>query len=264
FGVNNQGNSPILVGTGGNPNLKPFSAKAIDLSYEKYFGKKGYISAAAFYKKLDTYIFRAPRAFDFKPFVTPNTPLPDRGPFAGSTVGLLTNPSNGDGGNLHGFEVAVNVPFSLMSSYLDGFGVMVNHSDTSSKITLPAVGFPNGGFSAETIPLPGLSKKVTNLRLYYEKHGFQVAAAARKRSDFLGQVSDFQDNVALTFIKGETIVDYQVSYEFQTGFMKGVSLLAQVNNATSTPFQEYNTDRNIITNKVESGRTYQFGLNYKF
>ena len=196
--------------------------------------------------------------------MTANTPLPDRGLFKGSTVGLLTNPTNGDGGNIHGYELALNVPFSLVTSYLDGFGVMVNHSDTSSKITLPAVGFPNGGFAAETIPLPGLSKKVTNLRLYYEKSGFQIAAAARKRSDFLGQVSDFQDNVQLTFIKGETIVDLQASYEIQTGYLKGLALLAQVHNTTSAPFQEYNTDRNIITNKVNAGRTYQFGMNYKF
>lgn len=264
FGVNNNGNNPILVGTGGSPELKPFQAKAIDLSYEKYFGKKGYFSAAAFYKKLDTYIFRAPRVFDFAPFVTANTPLPDRGEFKGSTIGLLTNPTNGDGGNIHGYELALNVPFSLVTSYLDGFGVMVNHSDTSSAITLPAVGFANSGFPQETIPLPGLSKKVTNLRLYYEKKGFQVAWAARKRSDFLGQVSDYQDNVALTFIKGETIVDVQASYEFQTGFLKGLALLAQVNNTTSAPFQEYTTDRNVITNKVAAGRTYQFGLNYKF
>ncbi len=264
FGVNNNGNNPILVGTGGSPELKPFSAKAFDISFEKYFGNKGYVSAAAFYKKLDTYIFRAPQMFDFAPFVTANTVLPDRGQFAGSTVGLLTNPTNGDGGNIHGYELALNVPFSMVSTYLDGFGVMVNHSDTSSAITLPAVGFANSGFPQETIPLPGLSKKVTNLRVYYEKNGFQVAWAARKRSDFLGQVSDFQDNVALTYIKGETIVDLQASYEFQTGYLKGLALLAQVNNTTGAPFQEYTTDRNIITNKVNSGRTYQFGLNYKF
>ena len=264
FGVNNNGNVPILVGTGGTPDLKPFEAKALDVSYEKYFGNKGYFSAAAFYKKLDTYIFRAPQVFDFKNFVTANTVLPKEGPFAGSTVGLLTRPTNGDGGNIHGYELALNVPFSLLTSYLDGFGAMVNHSNTSSAITLPAVGFANSGFPAETIPLPGLSKKVTNLRVYYEKAGFQVAWAARKRSDFLGQVSDFQDNVALTFIKGETIVDLQASYEFQTGYLKGLGILAQVNNTTSAPFQEYTTDRDIITNKVASGRTYQVGLNYKF
>lgn len=264
FGVKTTGPFPILGGSGGNPELKPFSAKAFDLSYEKYFGKKGYFSVAGFYKQLDTYIYRAPRTFDFKPFVSANTPLPLSGPYKGSTVGLLTTPQNGNGGNIHGFEVALNIPFSLITPVLDGFGVMVNHSDTSSQITLPAFGFGTSNVSAETIPLPGLSKRVSNLRLYYEKNGFQVAIAGRKRSDFLGQISDFQDNQQLTFIKGETIVDLQLSYEFQTGYLKGLSILAQANNWNNAPFQQYNTDPSVVTDKIVYGRTYLFGVNYKF
>lgn len=265
FGIKTDNSVPILTGSGGNPKLEPFRAKALDLSYEKYFGKKGYISFATFYKKLDTYILRAPIAFDFKDQVTPATPLPTTGPFAGSTVGLLTKPMNGDGGNIHGFELSVNVPFSLLTSYLDGFGVALNHSDTSSGIKLPAVGFATQNVNPTKIPLPGLSKKVSNLRLYYEKSGFQFAWAARKRSDFLGQISDFQDNAQLTFVKGETIVDLQASYEFQRGFMKGASVFVQANNWNNTPYVEYNgADRNSVTYKTTYGRTYYFGASYKF
>lgn len=264
FGVTTQGNNPILTGSGGNPNLKPFMAKTFDLSYEKYFGNKGYFSIAGFYKSLDTYIFRSPTTFDFAPFVSAKTPLPLTGTYKGSTIGLLTAPRNGEGGSISGFEMAVNVPFSMFTSYLDGFGVMLNHSDTDSQITLPGFGFSNVAVSSLNIPLPGLSKKVSNLRLYYEKNGFQVAWAARKRSDFLGQVSDYQDNMQLTMVKGETLVDLQASYEFQSGWLKGLSVLIQANNWNNTPFQEYNTDPNVITNKVTYGRTYLMGLNYKF
>ncbi|WP_395009943.1 TonB-dependent receptor [Undibacterium sp.] len=264
FGVTTQGNNPILTGSGGNPNLKPFLAKALDLSFEKYFGNKGYFSFAGFYKSLDTYIYRSPTTFDFAPFVSAKTPLPLTGAYKGSTVGLLTSPRNGEGGTISGFEIAVNVPFNMFTSYLDGFGAMLNHSDTSSKITLPGFGFGNVAVSSLNIPLPGLSKKVSNLRLYYEKNGFQVAWAARKRSDFLGQVSDYQDNMQLTMVKGETLVDLQASYEFQSGWLKGLSVLVQANNWNNTPFQEYSTDPNVITNKVTYGRTYLFGANYKF
>ena len=265
FGVSKGNEVPILVGKGGNAKLEPFRAKALDLSYEKYFGNKGYVSVAAFYKKLDTYVLRAPIAFDFKDQITPATPLPLTGPFKGSSVGLLTKPINGDGGNLHGFEVAVNLPFSLVSTYLDGFGISANHSDTASAIALPAVSFATQNVNPAKIPLPGLSKQVSNLRLYYEKAGFQFAWAAKKRSDFLGQISDYQDNSQLTFVKGDTVVDLQASYEVQSGFLKGVSVYAQANNWNNTPYVEYNgTDSNAVSYKNIFGRTYQFGASYKF
>ncbi|MEN9544846.1 MAG: hypothetical protein RLZZ598_1679, partial [Pseudomonadota bacterium] len=74
FGVNTTKN--IIEGDGGNPNLKPFRANALDLSYEKYFGTKAYYSVAGFYKDLSTYIVRAGVPFDFAPYVTSTTPLP--------------------------------------------------------------------------------------------------------------------------------------------------------------------------------------------
>jgi iron complex outermembrane receptor protein len=264
FSVSTTSTSPILVGSGGNAKLKPFKAKSLDVSYEKYFGKKAYFSAAAFYKKLDTYIFRAPQVFDFGPYISPGTPLPTSGPHAGSTVGLMTAPINGDGGSIKGYELSLNLPLSMASEYLDGFGIMANTSNTKSAIELPLSGFSTSATGKLTIPLPGLSRKVSNLRLYYEKYGFQVAAAARKRSDFLGQVSDFQDNSQLTFIKGETIVDLQASYEFQKTFLKGLSVYVQANNWNNAPWQEFTESSDSVTRKVIYGRTYQFGLNYKF
>jgi iron complex outermembrane receptor protein len=264
FTVNTGVANPFLSGGGGNPQLEPFKAKTFDLSYEKYFGKKGYISAAAFYKKLDTFILRTPAEYDFAPWVTSTTPLPTTGPFAGSTIGVLNRPENGEGGSIRGYELAVNIPLEMVSSWLDGFGIMANHSNTSSQIDLPALGFGNVQVPATSIPLPGLSRKVSNLRLYYEKNGFQIAAAARKRSDFLGQSPDFSDTLQYTFVKGETIVDFQVSYEIQSGFAKGLSVFAQANNWNNAPYQEYTENRDSVTRRVEYGRTYQFGANYKF
>jgi iron complex outermembrane receptor protein len=156
------------------------------------------------------------------------------------------------------------VPLDMLTTYLDGFGVMLNHSDTRSAVELPAFGFANVQSPKTTIPLPGLSRKVSNLRLYYEKNGFQIAAAARKRSDFLGQVSDFQDNQQLTFVKGETIVDLQASYEFQKGYLKGLSIYAQAQNWNNAPYQEFTESPDSVTRRVEYGRTYQFGVGYKF
>jgi len=264
FGVNTSVANPFISGGGGNPALKPFEAKSFDLSYEKYFAKKGYVSVAGFYKKLDSFILRTPSEYDFAPWVTSTTPLPASGTFEGSTIGVLNRPENGEGGSIKGYELAVNVPLNMASDWLDGFGIMANHSYTSSAIQIPALGFGNVQTAAQSIPLPGLSRKVSNLRLYYEKNGFQIAAAARKRSDFLGQSPDFSDTLQYTFVKGETIVDFQVSYEIQSGFAKGMSVFAQANNWSNTPYQEYTDNSESITRRVVYGRTYQFGANYKF
>jgi iron complex outermembrane receptor protein len=262
--------APALTGFAGNPQLKPYQARSLDLSYEKYFGKKGYISVASFFKKLDNYIINAPMQFDFKPYTSANTPLPTTGPYAGSTIGFLTMPQNGQGGNMHGYELAVNLPFSLATQWLDGFGVAANYSFTDSSVRLPTSGFvsPNNApvfnGSVSEIGLPGLSKNVSSLRVYYENHGLQLAWAAHRRSSFVGQILDYRSDSQFTFIKGETIVDLQASYEFQQGWLKGASVFLQGHNWTNTPFQEYTTDPNQITNKVVYGRTYTFGLNYKF
>lgn len=45
--VNDKGDLGMWKGDGGNPALKPWKADAVDLSYEYYFGNKGYVSVAA-------------------------------------------------------------------------------------------------------------------------------------------------------------------------------------------------------------------------
>lgn len=260
----------ILNGSAGNPNLEPFRAKALDVSWEKYFevnGAKGYVAAAAFYKKLDTYVLSVPKVVDFAALglLSAKTPLPPSGPNKGSTVGVLVTPQNGTGGNIHGIELSASLPFGMVTSYLNGFGVEINHSNTLSSVNLLTTGLTvedTGGVS--TIPLPGLSRQVTNLRLYYEAFGFRASAAAKHRSNFLGSVSDFQDNEQLTFIKGNTTVDFQLSYEFGSGMLKGLTLSGAVNNWTNSPFIRYAADPQNEVERIKFGRTYSLGASYKF
>lgn len=264
--------APALTGYAGNPKLKPYQATSLDLSYEKYFGKKAYFSAAVFVKRLDSYVINAPREFDFAGYASANTPLPQTGPYKNSTVGFLTQPENGDGGNMHGVELAANMPFSLFTSspWLDGFGVQASMSYTASSVHLPTSGFvtnnnaPVFNGAVTEIGLPGLSKNVSSLRLYYEKNGFQLAWAAYRRSDFIGQILDYRSDSQFTFIKGEMIADLQASYEFQDGPLKGWTALLQAHNLTNQPFREYTKDPNQITNEVRYGRTYFAGVNVKF
>jgi iron complex outermembrane receptor protein len=259
FGVNaTAAGGPRIEGSGGNPFLEPFRSTQIDLSFEKYFGgNKGYVSLAAFHKDLRTYVYRQTQAVDFSRY---GVALPP----GLNPVGLYTQPANGTGGRLSGTELTVSVPFGIFVKALDGFGVQVNHSTTSSSVTIPTSGLSTQDIgAASTVPLPGLSKNVTNTRVYFEKWGFQVAWAQRKRSAFLGEVSDFQDNRQLTFVAPETTEDLQLSYEIQSGFLKGLSFNGQIRNLTNAEFKRYTNTPDNIVERVKYGKTYTLGLNYK-
>ena len=62
-----------------------------------------------------------------------------------------------------------------------------------------------------------------------------------------------------------TVVDAQIGYEFQSGPLEGLSLLAQVNNSTDEPFYTYqNDDERQVINHQRYGRTFLFGVNYRY
>ena len=261
FGLNN--NENVLDGSGGNPTLKPFRANAIDVSYEKYFGgNQAYISVAAFYKDLASYIVNVTNpSFNFAPFTTPSTVLPIR---PNPTVGRFTQPVNGSGGSIQGTELSASFPLNMVLDMLDGFGFFASQSNTTSSLDLTTASVVTDGVNTGKIPLPGLSKKVTNYVIYFEKWGFSARVATRKRSDFVGEVADFAGDRRLTYIKGESITDVQVGYELQSGPLKGLAVRAEISNTGNTPFIRY---RDTYSNEIENrkdGKFYQVGVNYRF
>ena len=242
-------------GSGGNPQLDPFRATAFDLSFEKYFGTKGYVSAAAFYKDLKSYIFEVKNTgFDFTGL--PNLSGRPVAPGPNPNIGDFTSPFNGQGGKVSGIELAASIPLNIMSRALDGFGVQASYSNTTSAIK------PFG--NTDTRPLPGLSKEVTQLTAYYENYGFSARVAGRKRSKFIAEIEGFGADREFKYARAETLVDVQIGYEIQSGFAKGLNFLLQVNNASNEPYREYNNSTGLDTKLDENGRTFLFGVSYKF
>ncbi len=246
----------IWTGGGGNPELKPWIANAYDLSWELYFGEsKGYVSAAYFFKDLKTYIYNQVTQFDFSQLPVPPNVLP--GDIPPSPIGEYTQPVNGDGGTIKGYELAVSLPFEVLWAPLEGFGLQANYSDTKSGVS------PNGPGSSE--PLPGLSKYVSNITAYYERFGFSARVAQRHRSEFVGEVQGFGGDRTKIAFNGETVTDVQLGYTLQSGPMKDLSLLLQVNNLENEPFSSsYDGLSDRPRQYFEYGRTYLFGVNYRF
>ena len=246
----------ILTCGGGNPELEPWLADAYDVSYEKYFGGKGYVSAAYFYKDLKTYIYNQTTEFDYRQLPIPMdfdpALLPDNW-----WQGEYSQPMNGEGGTLDGFELAVSVPLDLVWAPLEGFGVVASYSETDSEIE------PLGPGTTE--PLPGLSRYVSNITAYYERFGFSARVAHRKRSRFLGEVQGAGGDRSKVYFDGESVTDLQLGYTFQDGPMQDLSLLLQVNNLENEPYRTIHDGLSERPHQYfEFGRTYLLGVNYKF
>ena len=242
----------VWEGSGGNPNLKPWIANSFDLSYEKYFGGKGYVSVAGFYKDLRSYIYSQDILdYDFGDLDPGTSPQP------ASNLGRFTAPANGEGGTMSGFEFAVSVPLDMVWAPLEGFGVVANYSNVHSSISPRGPGNPDE-------PIPGLSKEVTNITVYYERKGFSTRLSQRKRTPFLGEVTAYAGNRYNRYIDEETLLDFQIGYSFQSPPLEGLSVLLQVNNLTNEEYREYYPDNGLTQMFNEYGRQVLFGVTYKF
>ena len=262
FGIDASRPAPIWSGSGGNPRLRPWESDSFDLSWELYFGEgQGYVSAAVFHKDLKTFIYEEVNTsfdfsvFDLSPFAnSPNLP--------GSNIGEFRQQANGEGGSINGWELATSLPLGTLWDALDGFGVLASYSDTRSSIS------PNGPDGAVTQTLPGLSRYVSNLTAYYERGGFSTRISQRSRSSFRGEIQGFGADRETQFIRGEDVVDFQMSYAFgEDSMLKGATVLLQVNNLTNEEYREFFRDPGLQDRPrkfVEYGRTVLLGVTYKF
>ncbi len=263
YGINREGRpdlpqlpaGPVFSGGGGNPELRPWIANAVDLSYEKYFGGKAYFSIAWFHKDLRSYVYEQDFLFDFAGLVVPPGTPPEFVP--SSTLGVVRAPLNGEGGTLKGFEFAVSMPFSMLWEPLEGFGMQASYTDSSTSIQ------PDGPETAG--PLPGFSKYTSNITLYYERYGFSARASRRSRSEFLGEVQGFGGDRTRIFFEGEAVLDLQLGYQIQSGPLKDLSFLFQVSNLGDEPFRSnFDGIEDRPRQYFEYGRNYLLGVNYRF
>ncbi|WEN14259.1 TonB-dependent receptor [Rhodanobacter sp. AS-Z3] len=252
----------LWSGSGGNPQLRPYVAVGTDLSWEKYFGKASYVAAAVFHKNLLNYIYNQ-TVLDYN-FSNYTNDTPTLVPT--SNIGSFTTPENGTGGKMDGLELSGALEGSLVASALEGFGAQANFSLTHSSIPLSSISSVPGGPNS----LPGLSRKVANLALFYERYGFSVRVAERYRSSFTGEAVALFDQLGYTKILANRQTDLQLGYAFSSGRLDGLSLLLQVNNlsnSSDSTVQVAGLPNGVaLTRPLEYdtwGRTVLFGINYK-
>lgn len=254
------------TGSGGNPELEPWRATALDLAYEWYVDSTTYFSVALFYKDLDSYIYSQSLPFDFTGVPIPTGAVIPPGVTI-SPLGTMTLPANGEGGSIQGVEVSGAFDFGLIDPTFEGLGVIASYSASESDLN------PTAG--AGTVRIPGLSDEVYNITGYFERGGFQARMSYRYRAPFKGEVVQLFATRGFTEILEDEQVDAQIGYTFQDGSpLDGFGVLLQVNNLTNSPYRTrlgldaggtHTADGATLPETYEEyGRQIMLGLNYRF
>lgn len=251
---------PVFTSTGGNVNLKPYKSTNIDMSFEQYFRGGGYVALSGYFKHLTDFVDpNNSLPYDFSALLPALTPAQQAQVIAaGQTIGNVSTPANTGRGEVLGVEATVSLPFKAITSALDGFGIFASGNYTESTIKYASN-------PTQAITLPGLSTWTGSGTIYFEKRGFQVRANYRYRSSFLAEVAGLSANPTYRTARAEGILDAQIGYEFQSGFLKNFAILAQAKNLTDRPFVTYqDNDPRKVNDYQRYGRDYYIGITYKF
>lgn len=156
-------------GSTGNPNLDPYRAKQLDLSYEYYFGRQGLVAVTPFWKKVDSFVTVETQSI----FVMDE---------AGGREGPVQVPINGEGGKIKGIELSGQYAFDL------GVGFTVNYTYSDSQS-----GFVNDVDS--DLPIPGVPENAFNATVYYQNYGFEARVSYGWRDKSFAGNFGFADQI---------------------------------------------------------------------
>lgn len=129
-------NTETQTGTGGSADLEPTRANQFDVGLEWYFDEASLLSAAFFYKDIQSYV---------------ETTNVDE-VFEGVNI-AIQRPRNGRAGKVQGLE------FGYQQELLEGFGVNANYTFVDSETV---------NSDGEKTEVPGVSEHTVNLSAYYE------------------------------------------------------------------------------------------------
>ena len=235
----NQPSSPgdIPSGQRGNATLDPTISYIFDATLEYYNDFEGAYVMSVFYKDVNDFIF---------PITTRET-LPGQG----DTIFNVRTPDNFSDGNVVGFEVGFNQPFTFLGDALSGFGLQANYTYSESEFDKD-VGDNGFGF-------PGSSKNNFNSILYFEQGGFGVRLSYIFRDDYFrnlpGQGAQ-AENTSAVFTESDQRVNMNASYDVNENF----SVFVDVNNITEEGRRDFFIQKETFNGSFNRERTVTIGI----
>lgn len=234
----NDTNSPGTIG-GGNPALRPEYTWGTDASIEYYLPGNGMVSIAAFHRWVEDVLYQsqAPVGSDFYDFGGV-----DRSAY------LLSGTYNGEKGKLYGVEFNLLKQFDFLPGALDGFGFQGNVTLLDGSFDTP---------TQQNIAFQGMSKRIANASLFYEKYGISARVSYQWRSNWLDTLGGFGSG---EYRKGYENLDVSLRYELT----ENLTLFADLANLTDETYIAYQGTTATPTEVEQIGSRYLFGVRFSF
>jgi iron complex outermembrane recepter protein len=202
--------------TRGNPLLKPTTAWNYDLSYEYYF-KGGYVSAAAFLKKIRNVQVNGEMSLGSTTIGGKEIPI------------IYSGPINQSKATVKGFEVGYQQFYDFLPGLLGNLGLQANYTFIAAKTTPPANGADSDG---DGIPdegqtavyrfgvddMLGQSKHIANIVGIYQDSKLEGRLAYNWRSRYLTTYRDYVTGFPVYNSAGGTLdasIKYQIFPQLQ-------------------------------------------------
>ena len=161
---------------------------------------------------------------------------------------LLSGTYNGEKGKLYGVEFNLLKQFDFLPGALDGFGFQGNVTLLDGSFDTP---------TQQNIAFQGMSKRIANASLFYEKYGISARVSYQWRSNWLDTLGGFGSG---EYRKGYENLDVSLRYELT----ENLTLFADLANLTDETYIAYQGTTATPTEVEQIGSRYLFGVRFSF
>ncbi len=228
-------NQAAPAGTRNNPYMDPMIANQFDLSWEWYFSDTSLLSAAYFFKEIQSY---PTRSSSVEPRFNEDTE-------EWVDVNFL-QPNNGEGGQTDGLEL------SFQQDFGNGFGVVTNYTYTNVDSYQERDELVPGSGLIE-----GTSEHMANLTGYYENDLLSARLMYNYRTEWYKGIHFNGDE-----LWNDKFGQMDASLTFNV--TDSISLSLEGINLLNEEVVEYNTDEVRVMSIYENGRRVVAGIRLDF
>jgi TonB-dependent receptor len=219
----------------GNPDLKPYTSRNVDLSLERYFGAKGMAALSLFYKLVGGLV----------------QTMAETRVINGEEYNVTTYRSAGLS-RIMGMELAYQQFFDRLPAPFDGLGVQASCTLVDAEAPSSIVG--------RTVPPVGLSRNSCNLVGIYERGRVKARLAYNHRGSFVATTSSSGAQGVPVFAKPFGTLDFALAYDLT----KRLSLMLDVANITGAHIEQYYGTTHNQMNFVPLNKRYGVQMRYGF